>query len=274
MKHVPHLGYRILSVSAITRRGEKITFDEVGVEIRSNTEGTLFAQGTLRCGLYRLDMAIVTTARREVMMLTAQSVDLWHQRLGRVCTQGIQQMANQGVVDGLSISEASANHQCRGCILGKSFRTAIPKSRSSRATKLLELVHTDVLGPLEVCSVGGSRYVITFIDDYSHWTVTYTMKLLCFKRYKAMAEKHTSQKLQKLLAHEYMSREEVSGDELKLKVLRSDNGGGHLSNDFKKFLAENGINHELTVAYTPQQNGVAERMNRTLLDLTRAMLHH
>jgi len=72
-----------------------------------------------------------------------------------------------------------------------------------------------------------------------------------------------------------MSKEDQSKSfESKLKVLRSDNGGEYLSNEFKAYLAQHGIKHELTVAYTPQQNGVAERMNRTLLDLTRAMLHH
>ena len=65
-----------------------------------------------------------------------------------------------------------------------------------------------------------------------------------------------------------------NSDQLPLRTLRSDNGGEYLSNNFKAFLAEHGIKHELTVTYTPQQNGVAERMNRTLLNLDRAMLHH
>jgi len=128
--------------------------------------------------------------------------------------------------------------------------------------------------------MGGSKYVITFIDDYSNWTVEYTMKkkseaLRCFKKYKSYAETHTTKKLQKLKVFESMSKEDHSKSfEAKLKVLRSDNGGEYLSNEFKAYLAQHGIKHELTVAYTPQQNGVAERMNRTLLDLTRAMLHH
>lgn len=139
---------------------------------------------------------------------------------------------------------------------------------------------TRVLGPIEVSSIGGSKYDITFVDDYSNWTVEYTMKekseaLGCFKNYKAYAETHTSKKLQKLKVFESMSKEDHSKSfESKLKVLRSDNSGEYLSNEFKAYLAQHGIKHELTVAYTPQQNGVAERMNRTLLDLTRAMLHH
>lgn len=63
-------------------------------------------------------------------------------------------------------------------------------------------------------------------------------------------------------------------DPLLLKAVRSDNGGEYLSNKFKNFLADQGIRHQLTVAYTPQRNGTAKRLNRTLLNLMRSMLHH
>ncbi len=128
-------------------------------------------------------------------------------------------------------------------------------------------MHYDVLGPVNVPSLGGSRYFITFIDDYSKWTTVYTMRnksesLECFKKFHMYAETHTGNILQRLLLHQYNS---TSGSE-KIKVLRTDNGGEYLSNDFKMYLADHGIQHQLTVAYTPQQNGVAERMNRTLIE--------
>ena len=75
-----------------------------------------------------------------------------------------------------------------------------------------------------------------------------------------------------LNVQEYHGDDATDADELAVKVLRSDNGGEYLGNDFKRYLSENGIHHQLTVAYTPQQNGVAERMNRTLLDLVCNML--
>ena len=75
--------------------------------------------------------------------------------------------------------------------------------------------------------------------------------------------------------HEYVGTQSDSPDDiLLLKPLRSDNGGEYLSTTFKSFLLEHGISHQLTVAYTPQQNGVAERINRTLLNMVRSMLHH
>ena len=81
------------------------------------------------------------------------------------------------------------------------------------------------------------------------------------------AGKHTSATIGNLNVQGYVGYEGIDADELAVKVLRSDNGGEYLGNDFKQYLSENGIHHQLTVAYTPQQNGVAERMNRTLLDL-------
>ena len=99
-------------------------------------------------------------------------------------------------------------------------------------------------------------------------------RIACFKLFQALAEKHTSAAIGNLNVQEYHSDGTIDADELAVKGLRSDNGGEYLSNDFKQYLSENGIHHQLTVAYTPQQNGVAERMNRTLLDLVRSMLHH
>ncbi len=80
-------------------------------------------------------------------------------------------MAQSNAVRGLNVAYSSEEElTCTECVLGKGHRQAILKKSHSRATKLLELVHTDVNGPLELPSLGGSRYFVTFIDDYSRWT--------------------------------------------------------------------------------------------------------
>eukprot|EP00171_Calliarthron_tuberculosum_P022304 IDg22304t1 len=131
-------------------------------------------------------------------------------------------------------------------------RAPIPKVSTTRAQDLLELVHSDVAGPLPVTSKGGARYFVTFIDDKSRWTEVYPMKTKseCFKHFRRF-QRHAERKVGK-----------------KIKALRSDGGGEYTSTEFKDYLDKNGIAQQLTVAYTPQQNGVAERMNRTLKDLT------
>ena len=111
--------------------------------------------------------------------------------------------------------------------------------------------------------------MLTFTDDYSRYTTVYFIKsksevLSKFMEYVNSVEKHTGRHITKL---NILSEENV-------KVLRSDNGGEYTSNSFAKFCAEKGISHEFTVPYCPQQNGVAEWMNRTIMEGARSMLYH
>ena len=113
-------------------------------------------------------------------------------------------------------------------------------------------------GLLQVQSIGGARYFITFIDDSSNCSVVYPMrkKSEAFHYYKLFvyyAQTHTGRKI---------------------KVLRSDRGGEYLSDKFQTHLDESGTQHQMTSACTPEQNGVAERLNRTLMNLVRSMLAH
>ena len=122
----------------------------------------------------------------------------------------------------------------------------------------LELVHSNVCGPLQVESIGGSRYFVTFIDDYSRCVSIHFIKYKTevfekFKHFEAMVTKECG---------------------LPIRKLRTDNGGEYMSKDFQTYLALKGIEHQLTVPHSPQQNGVAERLNRTLMESTRAMLSH
>eukprot|EP00171_Calliarthron_tuberculosum_P021000 IDg21000t1 len=137
-------------------------------------------------------------------------------------------------------------------------RTLFPKASKNRATIILDLVHSDIAGPLPVSSKGRARYFVTFIDDKSRWVAVYFLKVksdcfASFKRFQTFEERRTDKKF---------------------KMLRSDGGGEYTSNAFKTHLERNGIHQQFTVAHTPQQNGAAERMNRTLKDFVRAMLLH
>eukprot|EP01018_Ginkgo_biloba_P013593 Gb_33655 [translate_table: standard] len=105
-------------------------------------------------------------------------------------------------------------------------------------------------------SLGGARYFLTFIDDYSRKVWIYPLReksqtFAVFKQFKELVERQTG---------------------LKLKVLRSDNGGECTSKEFNQYCKDRGIQRQLTVAYTPQQNGVAERMNRTLVEKAKTMM--
>ncbi|KAH9679431.1 hypothetical protein KPL71_026128 [Citrus sinensis] len=131
-------------------------------------------------------------------------------------------------------------------------------AKGVRATVPLELVHTDVCGPINVQARGGYEYFITFTDDYSRYSYVYLMH-------------HKSEALEKF--KEYRAEIEKQLDK-NIKKLRSDRGGEFLSRDFKEYLVENEIISQLTAPGTPQQNGVAERRNRTLLDMKRSMFNY
>ncbi|KAG2893183.1 hypothetical protein PC117_g23843 [Phytophthora cactorum] len=123
---------------------------------------------------------------------------------------------------------------------------------------VLDLVHTDVMGPMQTKTPGGYAYVVTFIDEYSRHVTVYFMKaksdvLFKFEIYKAAIEIATDKKI---------------------KPLHSDNGGEYTGRQFKIHLNLRGIKHEKTVPYTPRQNELAERLNRSLIEMARCMLYH
>ncbi|GJU13858.1 retrotransposon protein, putative, ty1-copia subclass [Tanacetum coccineum] len=144
------------------------------------------------------------------------------------------------------------------CLLDLGFHHTIASNGISVSLNdLLGLIHTDVCGPLRHVSRKGASYFLTFTDDFSRYGYVYLLKhkhevFETFKVFKAEVELQLGKKI---------------------KALRSDRGGEYLSQEFKDYLSENGIVQNLTSPYTPQQNGVSERRNRTLLDMVRSMFN-
>ena len=257
--HVPSFIFSLISVSTLTARGISVQFTNNGVILTK--DGGAIATGHKRNGLYAIDLN-VPPKERDIGIESAcvASLQLWHERLGHFDKNGISRMSQISAVNGLRIKNDSSpkTHLCEGCVTGKMPRVAIPKSSLTRAFEILDLVHTDLAGPIEPRSKGGARYFVTFIDDKSRWLTVYPLhrKSDCFdafQRFLRLAETQTGRVL---------------------RQLRSDGGGEYFSNEFCSFLEMKGIKRQTTCAYTPQQNGVAERMNRTLKDHIRTMLHH
>jgi transposase InsO family protein len=138
---------------------------------------------------------------------------------------------------------------CNGCAQGKNIKNPFPK-RDNKEEGVLELIHSDVCGPMPSSSISGYVYYVSFIDDYSCKTWIYFLKskdevFNKFKEFKALIENLF---------------------ERKIKKLRSDNGGSYTSKEFVNFCRDIGIKREITTPYNPQQNGVAERKNRTIME--------
>ncbi|KAL0441700.1 UNVERIFIED_CONTAM: Retrovirus-related Pol polyprotein from transposon TNT 1-94 [Sesamum radiatum] len=154
----------------------------------------------------------------------------------------------------------TTNPSCRGSLRSLSTRKQtqepFPSGTSWRAKAVLELIHTDVCGPMRTPSHEQNRYFILFIDDYSRMTWVYFMRekfevFKVFKKFKNLVEKQSGRSI---------------------KVLRSDRGKEYNNSEFDKFCEEEGIEHQTTISYNPQQNGVSERKNRTVMEMARSML--
>ena len=150
---------------------------------------------------------------------------------------------------------ACKDQLCEPCVLGKQHRLPFPTS-TTVTTKPLELVHMDVWGPAQVTTAGGNRYNAIFLDDYTGLSVS---RPLPTKSAVAAELKAVFAQLELQSGHQVIT-------------VRSDRGGEYLNKDLNQYFAGKGITHQTTAPYTPQQNGAAERLNRTLLERARPML--
>jgi transposase InsO family protein len=146
------------------------------------------------------------------------------------------------------------NSKCEDCIFGKEKGEAFP-TRSWQATKYLELIHSDICGPRE-SSFGGCRYFILFIDEHTRMTWVFFLK----EKYEAF---------EKFVNFQHMVENETRE---KVASLRIDNGSEFTSTEFNDDCRNNGIRRKLKNSYTPEKNGVTERMNKTLMSMEISMM--
>lgn len=254
--YVPDLSYNLLSVSKAVEAGKVVEFSETSCQILDANRKPITV--AMRVGnLYYLNCL---TDRQQAHAADNQSQqtkeDVWHRRYGHLGVQNLQKLAKEELVDGFDYNSLQAINFCEPCLEGKQHRRKFPTGGGRRSDEPLGLVHSDLCGKMNAKSLSGGEYFLTFIDDKTHYVWFYILKhkdevFPRFLEWKALVERSMNQKL---------------------KVLRTDNGGEYVSAEFQSYLKKEGVRHELTVPKTPEQNGVAERMNRTLVESVRAML--
>lgn len=204
----------------------------------------------------RLYKIIVDEHREECLLTKVEEESwLWHVRLGHVNFKAMELLSKEGMVVGVP-KLVPQDSSCEGCLMGKQTRKAFPGQTNFNSKQVLELVHGDICGPIEPTTPAGNKYFLLLVDDYSRKMWIYLLKtkgeaLEAFKKFKALVENKTEQKI---------------------KTFRTDRGGEFCSNDFDVFCEESGIERHRTAPYTPQQNGVVERRNRTVVAMTRSMM--
>ncbi|KAL5769820.1 hypothetical protein ACOSP7_013974 [Xanthoceras sorbifolium] len=252
--HVPGMKKNLLSVAQFTSSGHYVLFGPQDVKVFRDLKisGKPTMEGRRLESVYVMsaESAYVNKTRRN------ETADLWHMRLGHVSYSKLSMIVKKSMLKGLPQLDVRMDTVCAGCQYGKAHQLPYEES-TFKSKKPLELVHSDVFGPVKQPSIGGMRYMVTFIDDFSRYVWVFFMK----------EKSETFSKFKEF-------KEVVEGEvEEKIRCLRTDNGGEYSSGEFSQYLRECQIRHQYTCANTPQQNGVAERKNRHLAEVCRSMLH-
>ncbi|CAM9000198.1 unnamed protein product [Rhodiola kirilowii] len=246
VRHIPDLNRNLLSVGQLDDEGYAVTF---GCSTWKITKGSMvIARGKKEGTLY-----MTSNLQESIAVASVKGdADLWHCRLGHMSEKGMKVLCSRGLLPGLKSVEVRL---CEDCVFGKQKRVSFSRGGRTLRKQKLELVHSDLWGPAPVTSLGGASYYMTFIDDCTRKVWVYFLKnksdaFDVFRKWKTLVETETC---------------------VKVKCLRSDNGGEHELREFKEYCAVNGVRMEKTFKGTPQQNGIAERMNRTLNERARSM---
>ncbi|GJW80465.1 putative ribonuclease H-like domain-containing protein [Tanacetum coccineum] len=181
---------------------------------------------------------------------------LWHQRLSHLNFDTINDLAKNDLVTGLPKFKYHKEHLCPSCEQGKSKRASHPPKPVPNSKQRLHLLHMDLCGPMRIASINGKRYVLVIVDDYSRYTWVH------FLRSKDEAPEVIKTFLKRITV---LLQSPVI-------IIRTDNGTEFKNQILKEYFDSVGISHQASSVRTPQQNGVVERRNRTLVEAARTML--
>lgn len=257
---IPEATENLISVRYATKRGLNFTFAAHGCAISGNGRRLAVAPCIQDAVYYLTGKCERAPANKALVSRSKETPQLWHERFGHLGFDNLARLPSMvtgmhTTADEFKAAASGSQDLCEPCVMGKQHRLPF-KPSTSTAARPLALIHTDVCGPLPVTSLGGNNYFVTLLDDYSKLSVVHP---IASKSDTANAVKSTITLLENQTGHH-------------LQRLRCDNGSEYINADLKEFCASKGIKLETTVRYTPEQNGAAERLNRTLMNKVRPML--
>lgn len=252
---VPELKGNLISVAKLTQQGLKVIFENNSCSIYE--DGILVTSAKLESNLYKLNLnkEIESLMKIEKENHSSNCIHQWHRKFGHRNPEDIKLLENKA--KGIKLSNCPIKITCEECIKGKMSRTPFPQESLNKSEKVMDLIHTDLCGPMQTETPSKKKYFLTMIDDFSRYTVVYLLnnKSEVYSKFVQYIENMKTQK------------------GVKPKCIRSDRGGEYISKDIKELFIKEGIECQMTAPYSPQQNGVAERKNRTLMEMTRCMLY-
>lgn len=244
--YVPDLHTNLLSVNKVTENDGTVVFNKNEVLILKNGQEILKGKKN-KIGLYEVELN-TTTEPEPVLAVSTQ--EEWHRKMGHICTQSLQKLKK--MADGVEFKDGAENF-CEVCVKAKHKRHPF-KGHLPIASRVLEIIHTDVFGPTDTPTHDGKRYFISFVDDYTQYTEAYLMK--------------SKDEAAEILKN-YVNRVE-NEKQAKIGTIKCD--GGTEYKPALHWLKQKGITVDVNCPYSSQLNGKAERMHLTLLQKVRALL--
>ncbi|GKD85256.1 putative ribonuclease H-like domain-containing protein [Tanacetum coccineum] len=261
---VDELKFNLFFVSQMCDKKTSVLFTENECFILSPSfklldESQVILRAPRKDDVYSLDLKNIVPSGGITCLYANATPDeskLWHRRLGHVNFKNINKLVKENLVRGLPSKVFINDHTCVACKKGKQRKASCKAKLERTIRKPLELLHMELFGPVSVDSINKKRYCLVVTDDYSRFSWVFFLA--------------TKDETSDILCTFIIGLENQLNH--KVKIIRCDNGTEFKNHIMNEFCAKKGIKREFSVAKTPQQNGVAERKNRTLIEGARTML--
>ncbi|GJV22778.1 retrovirus-related pol polyprotein from transposon TNT 1-94 [Tanacetum coccineum] len=255
--YVEGLGHNLFSVGQFCDGDLEVTFHSKTCYVR-NLEGDDLLIGGHKSNLYNISISNMAASSPVCLMSKATSTKsgLWHRRFSHLKFGTINDLTRLDLVDGPPKFKYEKDHLYSACERGKSKKASHPIKLILSDHSKLELLHMDLCGPMRVASINGKKYILVIVDDYSRYTWVYFLHL----------KDETPEIIKKFIAQAQLNYK------AKVCKIRTDNGTEFKNATLKAHYEKLGIMQQFSTARTPQQNGVVERRNRTLVEAARTML--
>ncbi|GJW17474.1 putative ribonuclease H-like domain-containing protein, partial [Tanacetum coccineum] len=261
---VMELKFNLFSVSQMSDKKNSVLFTEteylvLSPDFKLLDESQVLLKVPKQNNMYSFDLKNVVPSGGLTCLFANATIDesnLWHRRLGHINFKTMNKLVRGNLVRGLPSKLFENDHTCVACQKGKQHKASCKTKLVSTISQTLQMLHMDLFGPTSVRSINHKIYCLVVIDDYSRFS---WVLFLATKDETSEILKTFITGIENQINH-------------KVKIIRCDNGTEFKNNDMNQFCGMKGIKREFSVARTPQQNGVAKRKNRTLIEATRTML--
>ncbi|GJU09590.1 putative ribonuclease H-like domain-containing protein [Tanacetum coccineum] len=261
---VKELKFNLFSVSQMCDKKNSVLFTEteclvLSPDFKLLDESQVLLKVPRHDNMYSFDLKNVVPSGGLTCLFAKATIDesnLWHRRLGHINFKTMNKLVRGNLVRGLPSKLFENDHTCVACQKGKQHKASCKTKLVSSISQPLQMLHMDLFGPTFVRSINHKIYCLVVTDDYSRFSWVF---FLATKDETSRILKTFITGIENQINH-------------KVKIIRCDNGTEFKNNDMNQFCGMKGIKREFSVARTPQQNGVAERKNRTLIEAARTML--